>query len=64
MLEQNRENNEHVIMEQNALLGIEDGTIPKRRWTEERDKTVRFEDTEVSQEEIQWRWIGTMEVKQ
>ena len=58
LLEQNRENNEHVIMEKNALLGIEDSTIPKRRWTGERDKTVCFEDTEVSQgrntEEIDW----------
>ena len=49
LLEQNREYNEQVIREKNALLGIEDGTIPKRRWTGERDKTVRFEDTEVSQ---------------
>ena len=49
LLEQNRESNEHVIMKKNALLGIEDGTIPERRWTGEKDKTVRFEDTEVSQ---------------
>ena len=49
LLEQNRENNEQVIREKNALLGLENGTIPKRRWTGEKDKTVRFEDTEVSQ---------------
>ena len=36
-------------MEKSSLLGIEDGTIPKRKWTGEKDKTVCFEDTEVSQ---------------
>ena len=58
LLEQNRENNECIIMEKNALLGMEDGSIPKGGWTGEKNKTVRFEDTGVSQErntvEMDW----------
>ena len=49
LLEQNRVNNEHIVMEKNTLLGLGEGTIPNRRWTGEKDKTVRFEDTEESQ---------------
>ena len=50
LLEQNRENNECIIMEKNALLGVEDGSIPKGGWIGEKNKTVRFENTGVSQE--------------
>ena len=50
LLEQNRENNECIIMEKNTLLEMEDGSILKGGWMGEKNKTVRFEDTGVSQE--------------
>ena len=58
LLEQDKENNERIIMEKNALLGMKDGSIPKEGGIGDKNRTVRFEDTGVSQErntvEMDW----------
>ena len=58
LLEQDKENNERIIMKKNALLGIEDGSIPKKGGIGDKNKTVRFEDAGVNQErntiEMDW----------
>ena len=58
LLEQDKENNERIIMEKNALLGMKDGSIPKEGGMGDKNRTVRFEDAGVSQErntvEMDW----------
>ena len=49
LLERNQGYDEHVTMKRETFLGVADGTIPKGKWSGEKDKTVRFEETGMSQ---------------